>query len=198
MMLAVWIIQAVRLAFSQKGFTWKTVLNFLASACLIVGAVGFFGLALSATAGLGLSKSFEWPIGNTDSALKYFDGSIVVPHEPSGRVQIYDQSLQFVRGWPVSAGGGSFTLFPAEESTFYIFTARGGMKYHYDLNGHLISSQKYSGSYPKDSPQLVSVSIPTSVYLQVFTHPFASWFVAALGMLLLFITGEVRGKKPNK
>jgi hypothetical protein len=56
----------------------------------------------------------------------------------------------------------------------------------------------YSGSYPKDSPELVSVSIPTPVYLQVYTHPFASWFVAAFGMLLLFFTGEARGKKTNK
>jgi len=191
-LLAVWIIQAVRLALSQKGFTWKTVLNFLASACLIIGAVGFFGSALSSVAGLGNSQSFEWPIGNTDVALRYPDGSIVVPHEPSGRVQIYDQSLQFIRGWPVSAGGGSFKLFPAGNSTFYIFAARGGMKYHYDLNGSLISSQEYSGSYPQDSPHLVSVSVPTPVYLQVFTHPFASWFVAAFGVFLLFVTGVDR------
>jgi len=80
----------------------------------------------------------------------------------------------------------------------YIFTARGDLKYHYDLNGKLLSSQKYTGAYPKDSPELVSVSIPTPVYLQVFTHPFASWFVAAFGMFLLFITGEARGQKPNK
>jgi hypothetical protein len=197
-MLAVWVIQAIRLTFSQKGFTWKSALNFLASACLIIGAVGFFGSALSSTAGLGASQSFEWPIGATDKALKYPDGSIVVPHEPSGRVQIYDKSLQFVRGLPVKASGGSFKLFPAENSTFYIFTARGDIKYHYDLNGNLLSSQKYTGAYPKDSSELVGVSIPTPMYLQVFTHPFASWFVAAFGMFLLFITGEARGQKPNK
>lgn len=196
--LGIWFIQAVRLILSQKGLTWKTIMNFLASACLIIGAVGFFGSALSSTAGLGSSQSFEWPIGNTDAALKYPDGSIVVPHEPSGRVQIYDQSLQFIRGWAISAEGGSFKLIPAEKSTFYIFTARCDMKYHYDLNGNLISSQKYSGSYPKDSPELVSVSIPTPLYLQVFIHPIASWFVGAFGMLLLFFTGEARGKKPNK
>lgn len=121
-----------------------------------------------------------------------------MPHEPSGRVQVYDQSLQFIRGWAVSAGGGSFKLLPAEKTSFYIFTARGGMMYHYDLNGNLISSQKYSGSYPKDSADLVSVSIPTPVYLQVFTHPFASWLVSAFGMLLLFITGAAWNKKTNK
>ncbi len=197
-MLGVWIIQALRLAFSQKEFTWKSALNFIASACLIVGAVGFFGSALSATAGLGTSPSFEWPIGSTDKALEYPNGNIVVPHEPSGRVQIYDKSLQFIRGWSVKASGGSFKLFPAENSTFYMFTARGDMKYHYDLNGKLLSSEKYSGSYPADSTELVSISIPTPLYLQVFTHPFASWFVAAFGMFLLFITGEARGQKPNK
>lgn len=123
-MLAVWVIQAIRLVFSQKGFTWKSILNFLASACLIIGAVGFFGSALSSTAGLGSSQSFEWPIGKTDEALKYPDGNIVVPHEPSGRVQVYDQSLQFVRGWSVKASGGSFKLYPAENSTLYIHRTR--------------------------------------------------------------------------
>jgi hypothetical protein len=191
-MLLVWIIQPVRIVLSQKGFTWKTILNVLASACMIIGAVGFFGSALSSSGDLGTLQSFEWPIGNTNAALRYPDGSIVVPHEPSGRVQVYDQSLQFMRGWSVSAGGGSFKLFPEEKNTFYIFTARGNMKFHYDLNGNMLSSQSYSDSYPKSSSKLVSVSIPTPFYLWVFIHPFGSWLVAVFGLVLLFITGEER------
>jgi len=197
-MLAVWIIQAIRLVLSQKGFTWKTILNFIASACLIVGAVGFFGSALSATAGLSTKQSFEWPIGDASGALKLANGDIVVPHEPSGRVQIYDKSLNFLRGWSVDASGGSFQLYPADSSTFVIFTARGDMEYKYDLQGNLISSKKYSGAYPKSSSETFNIAIPTPLYLKVFTHPFVAWFVAAFGMLLLFITGEARGQKPNK
>lgn len=197
-MLAIWIIQTIKLALSQKGFTWKTILNFIASACLIVGAVGFFGSALSSTAGLGFKQSFEWPIGDANGALKLANGNIVVPHEPSGRVQVYDNSLNYLRGWSISAAGGSFQLYPADSSTFFIFTARGDMEYKYDLQGNLISSKKYSGAYPKSSQETFNVTIPASFYLKVFTHPSAAWFVAAFGMFLLFITGEARGQKPNK
>jgi hypothetical protein len=194
-MLAVWIIQSVRIVLSQKGFTMKTILNFIASACLIIGAVGFFGSALSSSGSLGALQSFEWPIGSTNAALRYPDGRIVVPHEPSGRVQVYDRSLHFIRGWSVNAGGGLFKLFPAQKNTFYIFTARGNKKFHYDLNGNMLSSQRYSDSeWSKNSSELVSVSIPTPFYLWVFTHPFASWFVGVFGMFLLHKTGEFRIK----
>jgi hypothetical protein len=180
--LAVFIIAAGRSILSQKGFNRKSILNFLASACIIIGAMGFFGPSLSSS--LDGLTSFEWPVGSTNAALRYPDGSIVVPHEPSGRVQIYDRSLHFIRGWSVNAGGGSFKLFPAEKNTFYLFSARGRQKFHYDLNGNILSSQSYSGSYPEDSSSLVRVSIPTPFYLLVFTHPIASWFVGAFGILL--------------
>lgn len=198
MMLAVWIFQASKIALSQKKLNWKAAVNFFASACLVVGAVGFFGSALSSTVGFGKSESFEWPIGKTDSALIFPSGHIVVPHDPSGRVQVYDKGLNFLRGWSISAGGGVFQLHPAyppDGATFFVYTARGDMKFHYDLKGNLISSKKYNGSYPKKSIHASSVSVPTPLYLLVFTHPFASWFVAALGMALLYFMGGYRVKK---
>jgi hypothetical protein len=181
-MLAVFTIAAGRIVLSQKGFNRKSILNLIASACIIIGAMGFFGTSLSSS--LDGFISFEWPVGSTSAALVYPDGSIVVPHEPSGRVQIYDRSFHFIRGWSVNAGGGSFKLFPAKKNTFYLFTARRNQKFHYDLNGNILSAQNYSGSYPEDSPRLVRVSIPTPFYLWIFTHPIVSWFVGGFGILL--------------
>jgi hypothetical protein len=181
-MLAVFIITAARSVLSQKGFNRKSILNFLASVCIIIGAMGFFVPSLSSS--LDGLISFDWPVGSTSTALRYPDGSIVVPHEAYGRVQIYDRSLHFIRGWSVNARGGSFKLFPAERNTFYLFSARGNQKFHYDLNGNILSSQNYSGSYPENSSSLVRVSIPTPFYLLTFTHPIASWFVLAFGILL--------------
>lgn len=191
LLLSAWIVQAVRILFSQKGVTWKTLIHFLGSGCLIVGAVGFFGSALSTTVDFGVSHSFEWPIGNTDAALLCRDGSIVVPHEPSGRIQIYNQSLQFLRGWSINARGGSFQLFPADQSTFYVFTVRGRMKYHYDLHGNIIAAEKYSGSYPEKNSHSIYLSIPTPWYLQPFTHPFASLCSIFFGFLILFYTDRI-------
>ncbi len=193
--LILFIAAAVKILISQKGFTWRSVLNYLASACLIIGAVGFCGSMLSLANFPRLPHSFEWPIGSTDSALICRDGKIVVPHTPSGRVQIYDQSLKFIRGWHVDAGLGSFKLFPANEHGFYIYAGRNHMKYHYDLDGNLLLSQKYTGGYPKGG-SAATVSIPTPFYLQVFTHPVRAVLAAMFGMFLLFITGGKLKKYP--
>ena len=198
LMLLVWIAQAVRIAFSQKNFTAKAILNFVASACLVIGATGFFGSALSATGGLNwLPESFEWPVGRAQGALAMPDGSLIVPHEPSGRIQIYNGDLSFQRGWFIDAHGGAFRLSPADGNTFYVFTARGDHKYLYDMHGSLFSRGTYPGAdYSKAEHAGQVVDIPTPFYLMVFAHPFASWLVAAIGVALLFLTGEARrGKK---
>jgi len=194
MMLLVWITQAMRIALSQKGFTSKAILNFVASGCLAVGATGFFGSALSATGGLDwLPESFEWPVGKVQAALTGPDGMIIVPHVPSGRIQIYDRNLSFQRGWFIDAHGGTFRISPADGNTFHVFTARGDHKYLYDMHGSLLSTDTYpGGDYSKTEHIGEEVDIPTPFYLMVFVHPFASWFVAAIGMALLFLTGEAR------
>lgn len=195
-MLFIWIVQTLKIIVSQKKITLKTTVNYIASACLLIGAVGFFGSALSATGGLDfLPNTFEWPVGNADGVLIYNDGTTIVPHDSSGRIQIYNKSLDFQRGWHVPAGGGVFTLFPADNSNFYVYTARGDRKYLYDIYGTLLSSETYSGKYPHNNPDSNSISIPTPFYLKVFTHPFASWFVIAIGGLLLYFTGETNKHK---
>ncbi len=190
MLLAVWIVQALFIVFTQKKFTWKSMLNFIASACLIVGALGVFGTDLSANAGLGFSNSFEWPIGSASGAIKLSDGTIIVPHKPAGRIQVYNQSLEFQHGWHIDAGGGVFKLVPADDNSFHVYTLRNGMKYLYDTNGSLLSSEQYSGSYSEVTSPTINVSIPTPFYLMVFTNPLYSWVVGLIGLLLLFITGE--------
>lgn len=190
----VWAFQILKIVFTQKGGTWKAIINLVASACLVVGAIGSFGPSLSANAGLSYPNKFEWPIGKTDSALKHPSGLFVVSHQPTGRIQIYDENLNFIRGWSVKTGRGIFQLHPLDESTFYAYVARGSMRYQFDLNGTLVSSYKYDDSYPypEKSNQLISVTIPTPVYLLLFAYPSLSFFVGACGMFLLFATGEIR------
>ncbi|MFC1497751.1 hypothetical protein ACFLS1_04645 [Verrucomicrobiota bacterium] len=199
MMLLVWIVQAARIALSQKNLTRKAILNFVASGCLVIGATGFFGSALSATGGLNwLPESFEWPIGSASGVVIKDDGTVVVPHNSSGRIQIYSEDLTFQRGWVVEAHGGSFILAPADGDKFYVFTARGDHKYLYDTHGTLLSSETYQESVYPVTQGTKKVSIPTPFYLMVFVHPFASWFVAAMGIGLLFLTGEARRGKNRK
>jgi hypothetical protein len=194
-MLAAWIIQALRVALTQKKFTRKSILNFLASACLIIGAVGVFGSDLIATAGIDLPKSFEWPVGSTNNAIKLPDGTIVVPLEQTARIQVYEPSLEFQRGWHIDAGGGVFKLVPDSGDSFYIYTFKNSMKYLYDTSGSLLSSEEYSESYAEVNSQTINVSIPTPFYLWIFTNSVFSWIVGLIGLLLLIVTGEAISKK---
>lgn len=200
LMLAVWIIQAIGIALSERSFSWKTGLNFLASACLITGATGFFGTALSAAGGLNwLPSSFEWPVGSAENVLVTADGSHIVPLTPSGRIQIYSRDRKFERGWTVDAGGGTFKLLPAGKNDVFVYTARGSMKYHYDIYGRLLSSEKYDPQGYSDLEKAgIIVEIPTPFYLMVFTHPFAAWLAAAAGMLLLYIISRMKHGKTGK
>ena len=191
-MLLVWIVQALRILLSQKRFTWKAGLNMIASCCLIVGAVGFFGTFLS----MKLPNSFEWPVGQTDAAIILDDGTTIVPHEPSGRVQIYNDQLIFQRGWVVNGGGGPFKLTQGSDRNFYVHASRTDRTYLYDLNGNVLSTENLkSGQYSKISAASNRVEVLTPFYLKLFTSPIGPWLVAAFGMFLLFLTGEGRGKK---
>ncbi|MHC4118414.1 MAG: hypothetical protein ACYSWO_13010 [Planctomycetota bacterium] len=187
LLLAVWIAQAIRIALSETAFTWKAGLNFLTSACLTIGALGFFGASLSATGGLDwLPDTFEWPVGNADNVLITNDGTYIVPHPESGRIQIYNADLEFQRGWPIKSNGGEFKLSPSANGEFDVYVARSDHKYHYDIYGKLLSTGIYeSGEYAKIPDYGENFKIPTPVYLYVFTHPFASLFVAAMGIFLL-------------
>ncbi len=186
LMLLVWIVQATNIAFSQRNLTWKAILNFVASGCLVIGALGFFGSALSATGGLNwLPQSFEWPIGTASGALTKPDGTVIVPHTPSGRIQVYDKDLSFQRGWFINAEGGTFKLLPSDGNSFYVLTARGNHSYLYDVHGSLLTHENYqAGAYSVATDTGECVTVPTPFYLLVFAHPFVSWIVAAIGMFL--------------
>ena len=56
------------------------------------------------------------------------DHYFVVPHTPSGRVQIYDSNWKFLWGWNVEAGAGTFKL---QNQAFEDFTQ------HLRVNGYV-------------------------------------------------------------
>jgi hypothetical protein len=164
------------------------LLAVFASFVLLVGAAGFFGSALSAAGGLNwLPPSFEWPVGYARGIVSLPDGRHVVPHTPSGRVQVYDPNWHYLRGWQVDARGGSFTLAPEGEDRIEVFTARANRRYTYALDGRLIASGNYApGAYPSGARGEAQV-VPTRLWLWTFTHPGLAWAATALGMGLLAV-----------
>lgn len=187
-----WVLQAVSLARSSWRLTWKTGFNFIASAALVMGLLGFFTLWFSATGALNwLPDTFEWPVLKADNVLVNADGTYIVPHTPSGRVQIYNRQLEFQRGWYVDAGGGAFKLLPKNEAVFYIYTARGNFRYAYNVHGDKLSAETCQ---PNEYSQLqdagISLKIPAPAYLILFSSSFAAWFLGVSGLVLLILVNK--------
>lgn len=191
------IVGAAILPFSsERGKGWRRWLTIAASCFLVVGAAGFFGSALSAVGGLNwLPTSFEWPVGYAGGVVSTAEGWHVVPHTPSGRVQVYDANWSFVTGWHVDAGAGTFKLVVPAEGRIEVITARGEWHYVFDLDGRLIAKDTYQPKSYSDFPENgESVVVPTAPWLWVFSNPGISWAVAATGMLMLAFLQRV-GKR---
>ena len=186
--LAVWLYGAVYYSIlARKEAGWEKVGLYLGSLLMAVGAIGFFGAALSSGGALDwLPESFEWPVGSAEGVVSTKDHFFAVPLSASGRVQVYDGNWKFVRGWRVNACGGNFRLFITDGNHIHVVTYRGAWHYVFELSGQLLSQSNYpagtSDSFPKEG---YSCTVPTPFWLWVFTGPFYSWIAAALGVALL-------------
>jgi hypothetical protein len=198
LILSVWMffgVQSLRSANKETG--GKRWLTGIAAIFAIVGAFGFFGAALSATGGLNwLPTSFEWPVGFANGVVSTRDHFFVVPHTPSGRVQVYDSNWKFVRGWHVDAGGGTFKLSTPQANRVEVITARGQWHYVFDLSGKLLSKENYGpGSYSSFSNEGESCFVPTAPWLCVFSSPLYSWLSAIAGIGLFIVAEKLPWKK---
>ena len=193
-----WVVFAAAFPFSSKRRTkQKRLLSFVASALLLVGGIGFFGSALSAVGGLNwLPNSFEWPVTHATGVVSTRNGLHVVPHIPSGRVQVYDPDWTFISGWHVDALGGTFKIVAAEDNRIELVTARGNWHYVFSGTGKLLSKHKYTpvtySSFPDTG---TSCFVPTPPWLCVFYHPYVSLGVAAIGMGTLTVADRNRKKR---
>ncbi|MCP5100690.1 MAG: hypothetical protein GY943_34510 [Chloroflexi bacterium] len=158
----------------------------MVSLLLFIGSVGFFGGFLSVSGELSwLPASFEWPIGYAKGIVTTDDGYYVVPHTPSGRVQIYDNNWDFKKGWSVNAHGGTFGFAYSGGDQINVITARGQRIYAFDLNGNLLSEDTYlTQNKPITNGSRDTQFVPTAPWLLSFTHPFLSLAVMFLSGLL--------------
>ena len=199
--LGAWILTSVRSIWSAKKVTglrrWTIVIG---ATLMIIGAVGFFGAGIAAFGGLNwLPASFEWPAGYASGVVSSKEGFFVVPHAPSGRVQVYDQNWKFVRGWFVDAAGGVFKLVVSQTNQVEVITSRGQWRYVFDLKGTLLSKEHYApGSYPDLRSSGASYMVPTAPWLLVFSSPIYSWLSAAAGMAILVLTRRNLDKQRAK
>jgi hypothetical protein len=198
LMLGVWLFGATTTLLSARNEAGpKRFLLLVAPFFLALGALGFFGTAISSIGGLNwLPQSFEWPIGAASGVVETSDRFFVVPHTASGRIQVYDPHWKFTRGWHVDAGAGTFHLFISDPDRINVITARGQWHYVYSIEGTLLSAEHYPpGSYDSFPRQGTSHIVPTPLWLWTFTSPAYSWLAAMLGIVLLVLKEKIAPKK---
>lgn len=141
-----------------------------------------------------LPETYEWPAGWTSNIVMTPEGFYIVPHTPAGRIQLYDAGMQFIRGWPVDAGGGVFKLLPfdAANQQVGVVTARKNLKFVYDIEGNLLSRASYSPARYDAYPTVgVSLWVPTRFWLLPLSSPMIAWLMGASGMLGLYFLRRV-------
>ena len=175
---------------SPKRSGRKRWLTAVGGGLAVIGGLGFLGAAFSAAGGLRwLPPDFEWPVGFANGVLTTLDGSHVVPHTPTGRIQVYDPDWKFVTGWFVNAGGGKFKIGLKGRSTIEVITARLQMRYLYTIHGYLLVSETYKPrTYSDFAASNQSAVVPTHWWLWPFTTPFFSWIIGAVGMALIMFS----------
>jgi hypothetical protein len=147
------------------------------------GLFAFFVQAAAAAGGLSfLPSSLEFPVWRPERAVRDAAGRTIVGL-PSGRIQVYDASGRFERGWFVPALGGDFVIAPPLDGRITVLTQRNVLRLVYDERGTLLSQQ------PRERGAIVrgpSAELPSGIAAPVAAWPLAS---PALALGLAFAGG---------
>ncbi len=139
-----------------------------------------------------LPLKINWPVGYTSKALQ-IGNHYAVPVEFVSRVQLYDNKLNFKKSVWVNAHGGSFELFPHDESSFWIYTARGDHKIRVNLSGEKIQQEKYE-QLPAIEANYEWLNIPASPFLLAISNFGYLWSIGMVCAIIAFFTTR-NGKK---
>jgi hypothetical protein len=149
------------------------------------GVFSFFAQAAAASGGLSfLPSSLEFPVWRPDRAVRDTAGRTIVGLVPSGRIQVYDASGRFERGWFVPASGGDFVIAPPVDGHVTVLTQRNVLRLVYDESGTLLSREaRQSGTLVRAA----SAELPSGIAAPIVAWPLASpalaLAVAVAGML---------------
>ncbi len=146
------------------------------------GTIAFFSTMLMALGALGFLSSSEWPVGCVSGVLSDANGNLIAPHEPTDRIQIYDASHKFIRGWRVDSLGGFFKTRLTTDGNIEVFTVGGHKRFVYGLDGNVVISDTYEFEYDSIRPtSTLQVAFHTPVLLRPFADPHIATFLILLG-----------------
>ena len=120
------------------------ILLFLAR---LLFAAGFLGFLFGAPCAMGLLNRLPnrvlLPLGELETVAIDTKGQIYCGAQFYNRIQVYDPTGKFLRGWFIKAGGGAFRLIIDDQNRLEVFTARGNRHYQFTEFGELVSSGTY-------------------------------------------------------
>jgi hypothetical protein len=147
------------------------------------GFGGFMAQAAAGTGALGfLPPSVEFPVWRPESAFRSSRDQTFVALAPTGRIQVYDASGRFLRGWFVPTAGKSFRILPAPGG----IQVRGTnpKPLFYDDHGRPIDPDTVPA---RVEDLLLNPKPPLDVDWSApwwpLASPFVAWAVGAVGML---------------
>jgi hypothetical protein len=157
-----------------------------ASILMTYGAAGFYAGVLS-TAGLfDRIPSFEYPIWHADDVITLTDGTHVVPHKPSSRIQLYDRDWRFMRGWRVRSGGGDFRILNASDDRIEVFIERGDFRDTFDRNGNRLDVESDVSGRPGTLPASSQrATLRTAPWLWPFSSVGLASLIWMVGLAIL-------------
>lgn len=182
------VVAAIWSSFSRRHGAegWRRSVIFLSNALIIVGACGFFGQFVAGGRNW-LPGSFEWPAGKVDDVLSTTNGYHIVLVPGVARIQVYDDSWHFLRGWAVP---GLLRLDLLSDGTLEAL-AKGEKAFVFDTDGNLISQKTYGTrefvELENSLPKTGGAIVPTPKLLYAFSNPLLSWLVFATGFIGWFI-----------
>jgi hypothetical protein len=137
----------------------------------LYGWFAFFVQAAAASGGLSfLPPSLEFPVWRPDRAVRDGTGRTIVGL-PSGRIQVYDASGRFERGWFVPASGGDFVIAPPLDGRITVLTQRNVLRLVYDERGTLLSREaRERGAIVRGA----SAELPSGIAAPIVAWPLAS------------------------
>jgi hypothetical protein len=181
LMALLWVLGGVFAIIKDKNRTIvHLLLRCIFAGLLICGGISFFGQGFLSLVGRYLLGPYlEWPVGLSSGVVQDRQGHYIVPLCPINRIQVYDSSREFLRGWCID---GSLLEVRIEGEYIEAF-AKGSRRLLYLPDGQLVKDGYWTADTRPAREQSDVFYFPTPFYLWPFTGPFLGWLTAMLGMI---------------
>jgi len=169
---------------------------------LITGMASFLNGAFCASGiALWITEKTEIPLTMVNNHTMDNEGRLYCSLNFYCRIQQYDSSGNFLRGWFINSGGGRIVMKTDDKNQLLIANVKFHNLLTFDSQGKMIKEEKLEGTdyekWPdkdKKSEELLKIiqrKIP--LYIWFLFGP-QSWLIAAAGMIILILTEKILEK----